>query len=295
MVKIEQKVRLQHYVPRVYLRNFSNYNGKKYYIWVFDKETEEIFQTNIENIAFEEEFYDTVDEEQIAEKTLCNIESRFGGAITNLINSKDLAKISSEDLDSIAEFIAVQMIRTKETRISVKQTSKQFLEKFEGHLSEKLRLEAEKSMEKSSLRKGHKRMILENKEMFKRIIKEMKWILISNKLKTPFWSSDDPVAKHNSIDHFPYGNLGLTSTGIEVHFPLTPNLCLTICDPILFKKESSKKNTRDYRNIIRERDLQVRYSTRFIFSNENKFDFAKTMLKEDPSLKDPDRKRVTIM
>ena len=122
----------------------------------------------------------------------------------------------------------------------------------------------------------------------------MKWILISNKLKTPFWSSDDPVSKHNSIDHFPYGNLGLTSTGIEVHFPITPNLCLIICDPILFKKEFSKKNTRDYRNIIRERDLQVRYSTRFTFSNENNFSFAQMMVRENPKIKDPNRKRVII-
>jgi hypothetical protein len=67
---MENKVRIQHYVPNVYLKNFSHFNGKEHYIWVFDKETEKIFQTNIKDIAFGEEFYDKVSEEQVTEKTL---------------------------------------------------------------------------------------------------------------------------------------------------------------------------------------------------------------------------------
>jgi hypothetical protein len=122
----------------------------------------------------------------------------------------------------------------------------------------------------------------------------MKWILIENKSKFPFWTSDNPVTKYNSINHYPYGNLGLTKIGIEIHFPINPKLCLIICDPISFKSEPNKKMTKDYRNIIRERDLQVRDSTRFVFSNENNFNFAKMMLKEKPSLGDPNRKRVKV-
>ena len=186
------------------------------------------------------------------------------------------------------------MLRTKEIRLTFEQSVKQFSEKFGNNLSDKLKKEVEESMKKENVRKSHRRIILESRGTFKEIIKKMKWILTLNKSKFPFWTSDNPVAKYNSIDHSPYGNAGLTSLGIEIHFPINSKLSLLICDPISFQLESDKKVTKDYRHIIRERDLQVRDSTRFVFSNENKFDFAKTMLKENPELKNPERKRVRV-
>lgn len=291
---MENKVRLQHYVPKVYLKNFSDFNGKGYYIWVFDKEKNNIFQTNIKDIAFEEEFYDKINEEQITEQTLRDIETRFGKALINLINKKDLTKLDKDSLESIADFIAIQMIRTKETRLIFEQTSKQFLEKFGNKLSDKLKKEVEESVKEESLRKTHKEFILKDKETFKEIIKQMKWILIINKSIFPFWTSDNPVVRYNSVDHSPYGNLGLTKIGIEVHLPLTPKLCLLLCDPISFQLEPNKKITKDYHHIIRERDLQVRDSTRFVFSLENNFNFAKAMLKEKPELGEYNRKRIRV-
>lgn len=287
------KVRIQHYVPRVYLKNFSIFNGKEHYIWVFDKENDKIFQTNIKEIAFEEEFYDKINEDQVTENILRDIETRFGKAIVSLIDQKDISQLSKEDLEDIAEFITLQMIRTKEDRLSFEQIPKQFLEKF-PKLGDKLKAEVDQAMEKESIRKNHNRLIMEARGMFKEIIKGMKWILVINKTTFPYWSSDNPVVEYNSMNHAPYGNLGLTTLGIEIHFPINPKLNLIICDPVSFQSEPNKKVARDFRNIIRERDLQVRYSTRFVFSNENNFNFARSMLKENPELKEPNRERFSV-
>lgn len=49
------KVKNQHYVPRSYLKYFSNKKGQ---IWVFDKEVDKVFRSNITNIASQRYFYD---------------------------------------------------------------------------------------------------------------------------------------------------------------------------------------------------------------------------------------------
>jgi len=293
MAANEPKVKMQHYVPRVYLKNFSKNNGKEYYIYCFDKQNNKSFQTNIKDIAFEKEFYDKISEEQTTEKTLRAIEMEVGGVIPKLLKIKDIDKLSDEEKDILSEFIAYQMIRVKETREALKDTAKQFFKKYEDQLAPELKNQVLDSMKEESLRNIHKDIIGEMNE-FKKRIKDMKWILVINKSRFPFWTSDNPVAEYNAIDLSPYGNIGLECLGFEMHIPIHPKIVLIICDPRTFSHEPTNKVIKDYRQVVRERDYQVRYSTRFIFSNEANFSFAQMMLRENPKIGDPNRKRVTI-
>ena len=47
----------QHYVPKVYLRNFATPKGDEYYVDVYSKEEKRIFPTNIKNICAEQNLY----------------------------------------------------------------------------------------------------------------------------------------------------------------------------------------------------------------------------------------------
>ena len=47
----------QHYVPKVYLRNFAQKKGDEYYVDVFDVSTRKTFSTNISNICAEKDLY----------------------------------------------------------------------------------------------------------------------------------------------------------------------------------------------------------------------------------------------
>ena len=70
-----QIVKIQHYVPRLYLRNFSAINKDECYIFCFDKVEEKVFRVNTENIAAESYFYDTdKGKNQIIEKALGRLE-----------------------------------------------------------------------------------------------------------------------------------------------------------------------------------------------------------------------------
>lgn len=288
----EEKVRLQHYVPRVYLKNFSISDMGEYYIWTLNKKTEKTFNSNIKNVAVKEEFYNKVSEEQDIERLLRNIETKVDNVIQKLIKIKDVNNLDGKEKDILAEFIAYQMIRTKETREEIKEIPKQILEKYRNELHPKLKEQIIDSMKEESLREMHKQ-IIKTAEEFKEKIKNLKWITLINKIKLPFWTSDNPVAEYNSENLFPYGNLGLECFGFEIHFPISSEVSLKLCDNRKFSKLPSKEIIRDYRRIIYERDLQVKSSNQFVFSNNNNFDFAKVMLKENPSLKEGSKNFIT--
>ena len=169
MMTNEQKVKIQHYVPRVYLKNFSKNNGKEGYVYCFDKQNNKSFQTNIKDIAFEKEFYDKISEEQTTEKTLRAIESKVDEILQKLIITKDLEKLDNTERDILSEFISYQMIRTKEMRETLKDTAKQFFKKYENQLAPELKNQVIDSMKEESLRGIHKGILGEMNEFKKRI------------------------------------------------------------------------------------------------------------------------------
>ena len=247
------------------------------------------------NIACEHLFYDTEEDfDQKTEKNLARIEGIFNESLSNLIRYKDVSKISVKDRYVLSLFIAVQYIRTKEKREMLKDSINQLAEKLSKEkLSPKLGKEIKEAQTKESIKKMHVGLLKDTPELAE-IIFQMKWILIINGTQTPFWTSDNPVALHNEVNHGPRGNLGLKCIGIELHLPLTPRLLLLICDPIAFSKEPAKKMLRDFRYIIREQSYQIYSSTRFVFSDKPHFYFAKKVVNESPRHKDPNRKRVAI-
>jgi hypothetical protein len=69
----------QHYVPRVYLKNFSQKRKKDFMIDVFDKHKQSYFKTNIKGICTEKELYTLANDTTIAKDVLAieNLYARF--------------------------------------------------------------------------------------------------------------------------------------------------------------------------------------------------------------------------
>jgi hypothetical protein len=140
--------------------------------------------------------------------------------------------------------------------------------------------------------------------------------------RSPFYISDNPISLYNSVKRPGRGNLGLKVKGIEVQFPLTKHLCLSMVCPSLIEKidQGVKKAERleravgiantgflnDAKNILDSvftgnarllkpeniehlNSLQVGMASRFIYSSTDDFSLVYDMLKEEPSLKQPRR------
>lgn len=286
--------KLQHYVPQFYLKTFATkISSKEFWVTCFDKSENKKFLVNIKGICAEKHFYDSDDDLPI-DKILTKLEDEFNITYKKLLKSADLNALTVDDKISLGYFIATQWLRTKERREMSRDTIKQMTERLS---KEKLSPEFEAKLKDANTEQSLKSLhlnFLKDLPRYVSIILGMKWILFVNKTTLPYWTSDHPVCMFNSLDLWPYGNLGLKSKGIEMHFPLSPILKLGICDPIRFNKFPANFNVTDKQNIIFANSLQVNGSARHIFSITDDFSLAEKMIRENPTLRNLDRKQVSI-
>ena len=143
-------------------------------------------------------------------------------------------------------------------------------------------------MTDEKVKQQHLKLIGEAPE-FATYIYSMKWILLENKLGVPFWTSDNPVVRFNPLYHGPYGNLGYLSSGIRLHYPLTPQLTMVFCDPFHYEHQSTYNEVKMVDNVVFENSLQAMQSARHLFSISSDFSLADSILDENPELREIDR------
>jgi hypothetical protein len=288
------KVKIQHYVPRFYLENFAFKRGKEHWLYCFDKSDYRTFPVNIKNIGCEKFFYESKDEEQKLEKALSTLEGDSNEVFKKLLKSKSLQYLNWNEKEKIATFIVVQELRTREFREHLRSLGKEMKRVLGGKpLSKALEQELKTIDSKETVRSIHLKLVtdtLSGKLEMVKMILDMKWILFENYTKIPLWTSDQPINRFNPIDN-PMGNLGLKSKGIQIFFPLNHRLGISFCDAVEYFTFPDKMTCiKD--NIIFNNTLQVRSSTRHIFSNNNDFSLAKKWLDEHPEFKKTYRRRI---
>ena len=285
---------LQHYVPRFYLKHFSSIQGKKNIICCYDKVKNSIFLQDTYNIACENDFHDLKPGDKSTEKGFQELEGKWSALLKEIIKRQDIDWLTTEQKETMTEFIVAQYLRPIGAREEIEDIRNQFYEKMVKYkMTPALREELEKVKTKESIREHHIDMLNDFRELAKYAF-HFKWCLIINNTKTNFWTSDNPTVKWNNVDHGSYGNLGFTCRGFELHFPLSPNLLLILCDPVAFSHLPSKVHTEDINHVIYENNLQIFNSTRFLFSKDGNFYFARKYLQEHPKYRDPKRKKVTV-
>lgn len=280
---MSEKIKLQHYVPKCYLKNFS-IQDREDFLFCFDKSKSSKFVVNSRNIASETSFYDTYEDiDQQTEKTLSYLESSFNFACRNLVEREDLSGLTTRNWVSMARFIAIQELRTKERRTNLKDMVKRIIEgmskvKQSDEEVERLRLLTELVNTDEGVKSLHI-SILEDIKVLADDILHMGWVLLINRTLLPYWCSDHPVSHYHHIDMSPWGNLDLKCGAIQAYFPLSPKISLCLCDRIMGSSLPSKREVLDVRQIIFQNYLQVYGSTRYIFSNKDDFSLAEQMIK----------------
>jgi len=292
-----EKIKIQHYVPQFYLRNFANKDGSTYFTNCFDKVAQKIYTVNIDSIAAEKYFYDDdEDTNQSVERKLGQMEATFSQTCSTLVKEEDVSVLSPDERKALAYFVTLQEVRTREFREMIRDMLKQLAERLSHErLAEAFKKQLDRVSAEGYPKEFQIDFLIKEVPYLAAILNQMKWVLLRNKTSMPYWTSDHPVNRHNPNDLIPYGNLGLRSPGIEIYFPLSPKLALMICDPrgpgSLFDEKFS---ITDVQNVIFQNHLQVKWSTRHIFSPGEDFSLAQEMLKETPELGHERRKRMRV-
>ncbi|MDP2684737.1 MAG: DUF4238 domain-containing protein [bacterium] len=280
----------QHFVPQFYLKNFAIKNSESFFINCFNKHDKKIFYTNIKNVANEIGYYNIVtDEESVItiEPILSNLESISKESLDKLISTESIAALADKDKNTIAIFVALQMLRTPENELIIEQVRQGAINRFP---------ELEKNLKKLSKREKKTMLtqgIINSIQLYSNILFDKKWVLLQNFTKYNFWTSDNPVYRYNKPTSGFYGNLGLLSSGIQIIFPITSKLLLLILDPEVFK-DIPDNYVINKENVKFFNCGQIIHSMKQIYSIDDNFRMAEKYLTEFPTYQNPLRSRIEV-
>ena len=243
------------------------------------------------------------DPKHIEKKHFAHLEGIYSPLLQSIIKKsygghswviKNCAAMSEEEKVHLSLFIAIQVIRTKRYRDTLGDMFAGMAEvlAYKAQMYDKDALPREAFEVKANpefIKLQHSSTILDPEMTLHiaEILCDHVWIMYVNKTTIPFLTSDDPVV---NIPHKkdPYmSHAGFASEGIEIVFPISPNLMLCMCDSKtyghLFKDrqyyEISDPEQVEYYNMY-----QVFNSYRCVFSASHNFASVKQFCEEHPSL-----------
>lgn len=243
------RVKLEHYVPQSYLRNFSN---KKEQVYVYDKGQKKHFTSNIKHVAAEGKYFhfdkfgednpiaSFMNEKQVIEKFFSKeIEGKF----KNLLNQiKTRAKmtyepsfklaITKDEKADLSFFLAIQMLRTKDVRQTISDASDKLLNAMydKGEvLTNKMTsfLDEIRNTDEKTVQAG---MLFDSEltESISTTISKHIWVFYINTTKDKFITSDNPIVRNGNVADPYISNTGLSSKGVEIAFPISSDLLLVM-------------------------------------------------------------------
>lgn len=220
-----------HYVPQFLLRQFAEPSSRALY--TFDKRTLKVFATNPRNVAAENHFYEVETDwgKVTMEPGLADLETRAAATLRPVIEAESIAVLKPEDRVLLSVFFAVQFTRTRQQRESMLDMNQQIGEWLKDFGLDPDKVEGFKTMGEEDAKLLAMKMTDESRRDMSPHFLLKTWILVRNNTGDPLILSDNPVALHNSQPAGFYGNLGLTSEGIEIHIPITPRLSLNLMCP----------------------------------------------------------------
>ena len=313
------KKKKQHYVPQCYLNAWAIPDTHQVYVFVKMLQTRR--RNSIEDIASEKYFYDIdftgiVSEEDLKNFGLddCNpanlddgqyIENFFATKVEgnyrdilnkiisrtrqmNLWEMKNCFFISEYNKFLFSFHLAYQIIRVKAVRNSLMDSQDCLVQALKDMRASQETI-ARYGISESHLPFIHGKMILDRKEIddISKCFLTLSWILLVNRTGYPFFTSDSPIGTIAHIQHPICSMTGLASRGVEVYFPISPDLMLIMADG-----EYHKLDHCDRRILAADNIDEIRYynskciinSERCVFSSCEDFSIVDEMIKENPKI-----------
>lgn len=236
MARVDGKPENQHYVPRLLLKNFVTGEAKDAQIYVYDKRNKRSFLTNISKIAAERAFYDLNLKVGVLsfESALSEMETKSRAAITKIVAEETLSTLNDEDKAWLAIFLACQRTRTRHFRESIMDSDRQLAALLTDRGINPQEIENYKPLSgEEEVKRFATTFMIRSLPEFAAQMLYKKWVLMRADPRSVFLIGDNPITLHNDQDFGPYGNIGLSVAGIQIHLPLSPNLTLALWCPSL--------------------------------------------------------------
>lgn len=272
--------RRHHYVPQFHQRRFAGAGGR---LWVWDKTADRVFQTTPGSIAVEADFYRLREFEMFGrdpftmEKQLSEMEGQMS-LITaqwlgrlRAIEPGQRIEIPELNRDIVARFMAIQFLRTSDTR--------DILDAI--HATD----HPEKLLSKEERAILHTELMwdLTTVDLIASHIKKAIWIFARNTTSTPFVTSDNPVA-FRTKDNAMWLKVGFVAKGTYAVYPLAPDAVMFCHEREYWKKIAQFDGclspvSLTSKMVQSENSGQVFMASRFVISPVDDFAFARDFAK----------------
>ena len=240
-----------------------------------------------------------IDDNQYIENFFANVvEGDFKERINKIVyrvnemnpwEIKNCYFLSEEDKFNLSLHLSFQYLRVKSVRNSTIQ-AQNMLAKLLSDMNASQEVIDSYKLPENHLPFLHGRMILNNdyiEELTERFC-SFTWILLVNATLHPFFTSDNPIGTIAHLKHDFLSLNGFTSPGVEMYFPLSPKIILSMVDG-----EYHDHLLKHERRIIEIKNIDIvrHYNSRTllhcderIFSNTDDFGIAEEMIKNNPSI-----------
>ncbi len=284
----------QHYVPQTLLRGFRA-QTKTEQVWVLDKKIDKVFLTSISSIAAKHGYYNHQRSADL-DALMNRLDDDVSPVLMKIRGSLNTSSCSPEDLLRLAQFIAMQMVRTPAHREFRRRTItllndavyKAFALAALGVEVVSAPTESEES-DRGDYLESLPRMAalalpsLLDKDMF----------LLRAEGNSCFQISDNPVVLDNTSNPGDgvRGTIGYGVRGIEIYMPISAHLCLLyLCKTVSPGLQLCFRDALLSRQAVVINDLAVRYlnslqffnSERIVIASTNDFSDARDSLREHP-------------
>ena len=254
----------QHFVPRFYLKNFSNKKScKTICLFNIDKE---IFipSASIKHQACLPYFYGT---DGIVEDNLSKLEGVFANIISEIINLKEIPGQYSEKHFLLLLFIISMASRTEYSAEAMDETIDKT---YKTIYKEDPRFKDYIQDFKIGI-KNPATYYLGIALQCIPIIFDLEFKLLNNETNTAFLTSDNPVIKYSQFLELKKAFGGITGygeKGIQLLIPISPNSYIIFYDPIVYKIGNRKQKVMPVNN---SKDIDVLNLLQFINAHKTVF------------------------
>jgi hypothetical protein len=267
---------IQHWVPQLLLRlHATDPLAKKgsEQVWCFDKSDDKIFPCNIRGILGERRFYELEINDVVAnlEPPITAIEDRAAPVLTRIVETRTLTLNSVADCEAIAEFCAIQFVRTQAARAQIRSLNEGLTAALQKRGIDVSQLSELKETSDEAIKSLSLQMLAEAPQVFAPHFLSKFWYLIEGRDDDPFLLGDHPVVVDNELPPQARRGVGLASPGASIYLPLCPSLCLGMMDGNIVSDlfENAKQSNKTFQTI--QADLAI---TRRQFTPEQQAVFA---------------------
>lgn len=311
----------QHFIPQCYLENWQISN--KHHIYMYDKTTKKISQPDIKDVAQKRYFYDIafsemikqnvldsygfsiddvkkLEDKQLIENYFANqIEGDYKQQLNRIIQRaktmtpweiKHCHFITDEEKMKFTFHLALQLVRVNSVRSSIQATNDCMIQIFHDMGIPQHAIDRH-TLSKTQLSFIHGRIILDGDKINEtaELLFSLKWLLWDLKTSQSIYTSDNPIGTEEHIHHPFLSMNGLNCRGVEVYFPISPNLMLLMFDgdyhTFTQKHDCKIIQSNDEQDIINRMNIRtIINAERFVFSNTNDFRIIEDLLKKDPTI-----------